>query len=112
MKRIQLIPFYAPDGSSLGKRTIEAAERLVAGGQVEPAYGRMGHLKAIFLEREDGSNPAGTYARTGTRYSFLQKLDNGGRCWKLRRLGGRDEDGTPVETRGVFIQVVRDCLIG
>jgi hypothetical protein len=45
------------------------------------------------------------------RYSFLQKLDSGGRCWKLRRLDGKDDDGTPVTTRGVFLQVVADCLV-
>ena len=106
------IPYYAPDGTSLGFRTRESAQRLIAGGHVKPAYGRKGHLKAIFLARADGSNPIETHPRTGTRYSFLQTLDSGRRCWKLRRLDGRDEDGVPVETRGVFLQVVRECLVG
>ncbi len=112
MKQDQMIPFYAPDGGSLGFRTLEAAERLIAGGCVKPAYGRKGHLKAIFLRREDGSSPVQTNARTGTRYSFLENLDNGHRCWKLRRLNSKDEDGTLLKTRGVFLQVVRDCLKG
>jgi hypothetical protein len=30
MKQDQMIPFYAADGRSLGFRTLEAAERLVA----------------------------------------------------------------------------------
>jgi hypothetical protein len=106
------IPFYAPDGTSLGFRTREAAERLIAGGYVKPAYGRKGHLKAIFLQQEDGSNPVEMHPRTGTRYSFLENLENGHRCWKLRRLDGKDEEGTTVETRGVFLQVVRECLVG
>jgi hypothetical protein len=110
MKQNHLIPFYAPDGASLGKRTLDAAKRLVAGGFVKPSYGRKGHLKAIWLRKEDGSNPVETRAPGGTRYSFLQNLDHG-RCWKLRRVDGRDDDGMPVDTRGVFLQVLRDCLV-
>ncbi len=40
MKQNQTIPFYGPDGTCLGYRTPEAAERLVANGYVKPAYGR------------------------------------------------------------------------
>ena len=111
MNQHQMIPFYAPDGGSLGFRTIEAAHRLVAGGRVTPAYGRKDHLKAIFLRREDGRSPVETRARAGTRYSFLEDLDSGHRCWKLRRLDGRDEDGARVNTRNVFLQVVSECLV-
>jgi hypothetical protein len=46
--------------------------------------------------------------RAGMRYSFIEQLERG-RCWKLRRLDCRDEDGTPVSTRGVFLQVIADC---
>ena len=102
---------YAADGRSLGFRTLEATQRLVAGGYVNPVYGRKGHLKAIFLRQEDGSNPVETHVRAGTRYSFLQKLDSGGRCWKHKRLDVRDEDGTVVSTRGVFLQVLRECMV-
>jgi hypothetical protein len=57
------IPLYAPDGTSLGFRSIEAAKRLIAGEYVKPAYGRKGHLKAIWLFQEDGANPVQTHAR-------------------------------------------------
>jgi len=110
MKQNQTIPFYGPDGTSLGYRTPEAAERLVANGYVKPALGRKGHLKAIFLQEEDGSNPVTTHAQTGTRYSFLQSLESGRRCWKLRGVDGRDDDGVPVSTRGVFQQVLVECM--
>ena len=53
MKLADQIPFYAPDGSSMGFRTLEAARRLIAGGYVKPAYGRKGHLKAIWLVQRD-----------------------------------------------------------
>src|ERR1017187_9068809 len=109
MKQNHPIPFYGSDGARLGYRTPEAAERLVANDYVKPVYGRKGHLKAIFLPCEDGSSPVEARPRTGTRYSFLQSLDYGGRCWKLRRVDGRDDDGVPVSTRGVFLQVLKDC---
>jgi hypothetical protein len=111
VKQHQTIPFYGPDGASLGYRTPDAAERLMANGSVNPVYGRKGHLKGIFLRCEDGSSRVETHARTGTRYSFLQNLDSGGRCWKLRRVDGRDDDSMPVSTRGVFLQVLKDCLV-
>ncbi|MCC6389110.1 MAG: hypothetical protein IT167_00805 [Bryobacterales bacterium] len=109
MKQEKLIPYYASDGRSLGFRTLEAAKRLLTGGYVKPSYGRKGHLKAIWLLREDGSNPVQAQANPGTRYSFIENLEHG-RCWKLRRLDRRDEDGVPFTTRGVFLQVVTDCL--
>jgi hypothetical protein len=40
MKTERLIPYYAPDGTSLGSRTLDAAKRLIAGGYVKPAWGR------------------------------------------------------------------------
>jgi hypothetical protein len=42
------IPCYTADGTCLGHRTLAAAQRLVAGGYVRPAYGRKGHLRAIW----------------------------------------------------------------
>jgi len=110
MKPADQIPYYAPDGTSLGFRSMAAAKRLIAGGFVKPSYGRKAHLKAIWLRREDGSSPVETHARAGTRYSFVENLDYG-RCWKLRRLDRRDEDGVAFSTRGIFIQVLTDCLV-
>jgi hypothetical protein len=111
MKPAEQIPYYAPDGRSMGFRSADAAKRLIEGGYVKASYGRKGHLKAIWLRQADGSSPVETHARAGTKYSFLQNLDNGGRCWKLRRVDGRDDDGVPVTSRGVFLQVVTDCLV-
>ena len=42
MKHADQIPYYAPDGTSLGFRSLAAAKRLIAGGFVKPPYGRMG----------------------------------------------------------------------
>src|ERR1017187_3856453 len=106
------IPCYAADGTPLGYRTLDAAQRLVAGGYVRPAYGRKGHLRAIWLMRDDGTTPVQSRAHNGTRYSYIESLATG-RCWRLRRLDRRGtlaEDGSPVTARDAFLQVVRDCL--
>ena len=111
MKAERQIPYYAPDGTSLGFRTPDAAKRLIAGGYVKPSYGRKGHLRAIWLQSPDGSNPIQTRPPQSTKYSVIQKLEHG-HCWKLRKLDGRDEDGVPFSARNVFLQVVADCLVG
>jgi len=106
------IPCYSPDGTSLGYRTLAAAQRLVAEGFVRPAYGRKGHLRAIWLLRDDGSNPIHSRAHNGTRYSYIETLENG-RCWQLRRLVRRDAtapDGLPVSPRDPFLQVIQECM--
>ena len=108
MKSPDQVPYYAPDGGSLGFRTVEAARRLIAGGYVKPALGRKGHLKAIWLLQQGGGNPVETHARSGTRYSFIETLEHG-RCYALRRLDQRDETGKRVSMRPAFLQVVTDC---
>jgi len=105
------IPYYAPDGTSLGFRTPDAAKRLIEGGYVKPSWGRKGHLRAIWLLSPDGGNPIQVRVPQGTKYSVVEKLEHG-HCWKLRKLDGRDEDGVPFSARNVFLQVVADCLVG
>ena len=102
------IPYYAPDGTSLGFRSPEAAKRLIEGGHVKPSYGRKRHLRAIWLRQEDGSSPVPAHAPSGTRYSFPENLDSGRHCWKHRRLdrrgrqgpGRMEHGGVPVPARG------------
>ena len=77
MKAERLIPYYAPDGSSLGFRTLDAANRLIAACYVKPSWGRKGHIKAIWLQSPDGSNPIQAQAPQGTKYSFRQRLAGG-----------------------------------
>ena len=108
MKSADQIPYYAPDGTSLGVRSLAFAQRLVEGGFVKPSYGRKGHLKAIWLLQQGGGNPVETHPRSGTRYSFIETLEHG-RCYRLRRLDQRDDDGVPVSMRAAFLQVVADC---
>src|SRR5690349_13434500 len=42
MKPAEQIPYYAPDGTSLGVRSMDATKRMIAGGFVKPSYGRKG----------------------------------------------------------------------
>lgn len=93
MKAPEQIPSYAPDGTSLGFRVLAAAKRLIAGGFETPCYGRKGHLKAIWLRREDGSNPVDARARSGTRYSFLEHIH------KQFRLGQNQQVGATMIKR-------------
>lgn len=104
MQTDKQIPFYAADGRPLGFRSLTAARRLIAGGFVKPSYGRKGHLRAIWLQREDGSSPVASHAPRGTSYSFVEPLDHG-RCWSLRRMGYGNE------LRPIFTQVLMDCLV-
>ena len=57
MKSRDLIPYHASDGTSLGFRTLDAAERLVVGGHVRASYGRKKNLRAIWHCQDDGANP-------------------------------------------------------
>ena len=103
-------PLYAADGSSLGYRSREATERLLADGFVTASFGRKGHLRAIHVRGEDGSHPVEAQPKAGTNYSFQQHLDSGRRCWKLRRLDLVDEDGVPCNTEAIYRRVLLDCL--
>jgi hypothetical protein len=105
------IPYYAADGTALGFRSLATALLHIADGLVKPSYGRKGHLRAIWVPKDDGTDPVEGNARTGTRYSYLQNLDSGRRCWNLRPVDQRDENGTVVRMRGVFLQVVTDCTV-
>lgn len=106
-----LVPFYGSDGSSLGFREFDAAKRLVAAGTVKPAYGRKGHLKAIFEQQEDGGTPVEQRPALGGRYSYSRRLDNGRPCWHLKKLDGKDEDGADVCVRPLFAAVVMSCVV-
>jgi hypothetical protein len=105
MKPDKPIPLYAPDGRLLGVRSMEAAQRLIRGGYATPSRGRRGHIKAIWLKREDGSSPVVSQVPLGTRYSYLERLEHG-RCWALRSLGRCNE------LQPIFTQVVTDCMVG
>ncbi|MBI4905135.1 MAG: hypothetical protein HY820_15985 [Acidobacteria bacterium] len=100
----QQIPFYAADGTPMGYRSPESARRLLDLDLVSPAYGRKGHLKAIFARRRDGSSSVEQTVRGGTRYSYRERLESGPFAWKLKRLGKGDE------LRPIFLAVVTDCM--
>ena len=109
MSKTKNIPLYAADGRSLGFRNEEAARRLVAAGQLSPSYGRKGHLKAVWMRDPRGDCLVPTQIPAGARYSFREQLNNG-RCWALRRLDRRDDDGVMVNMRGVFLNVIAECM--
>jgi hypothetical protein len=109
MSKTNNIPLYAADGRCLGFRDEQAARCLIAAGHLSPSYGRKGHLKAVWMKDPRGDCPVLKQLPSGSRYSFREQLDNG-RCWALRRLDRRDDDGVMVNTRGLFLNVLTECL--
>lgn len=99
------IPFYAADGRQLGVRTPEAAKRLIASGYAKAAYGRKGHLRAIWIPHEDGGTPVVNNVPNGTSYSYREHLDTGHQVWALRRLGKGEQ------LKPIFTRVLADCLV-
>ena len=99
------IPYYSADGTFRGFRAPAAALRLVQNGLVTGAYGRKGHLRAIYARKEDGSCSVDQQPPIGTRYIFREHLDSGHIAWAMKQLGKRDE------LRDLFLQVVTDCLL-
>ena len=78
-------------------------------GHVTADYGRKGHLKAIWLRSENGTSAIQGHLPSPTKYSFREQLDNG-RCWNLKNLDRRDDNGVMVNLRGMFLNVVTECL--
>jgi len=109
MSQTKRIPLYAADGRCLGFRDEQAARRLIAAGHLSPSFGRKGHLKAVWMKDPRGDCPVLKQLPSGSRYSFREQLDNG-RCWALRRLDRRDDDGVLVNPRGLFLNVLTECL--
>jgi hypothetical protein len=107
-----LIPIYDADGSLYGRATEQQLGRLQALGLVARVVQHpKGHINRAILCVRPGKEPLprGTYL--GTPYSFREHLAHG-LAWELKHLGGA-RDGAcyaPPETRGIFLQVVADCL--
>jgi hypothetical protein len=110
MKSPDQIPYYAPDGGSLGFRSLAFALRQLADGLVTPSYGPKGHLRAIWVPKDDGTDPVETHPRSGTRYVIREKLPTGHHAYRHRKVDVRDETGKRVSLRPAFLQVVADCL--
>jgi hypothetical protein len=106
------IPVYRPDGSLYASVNESRLDRLVTAGLIARIVRhRKGHVnRAILFGRPEDPTPPLRTAYQGTKYSYLQQLTNGLRCWQHRKLNLRDENGEPVETRCIFRQVVEDCV--
>jgi hypothetical protein len=88
------IPLYSSDGELRDWITQDQAAHLHRLGLIHVARRRKGRIsRCVFLRRPGDPCPMRLAEYLGTRYSFCEHLDNGHRCWRLRRLDGRDEDG-------------------
>jgi len=76
---------------------------------------RKGEPVRAFLHRMPGEAKQSTLRDyMGTKYSFVQHLVDGHRCYRLRSLGDNphaDRDLAPEQVRPVFMRVLLDCLV-
>lgn len=105
------IPVYRADLSLYAHVSEKRFERLQSVGLIARIVrSRKGDIKRAILFALPGE-PKETSARTylGKPYSYREHLDSGLRCWRLKRLDWKDEDGVVIDTRGVFLRVVQEC---
>ena len=105
------IPVYRSDGTIYAAISESRLGEWEAEGRIARLVrDRHGNLKRaiLFASPHDPTPPhPGTYQ--GTRYSYLEKLENAPPCWRLKRLDLIDEDGVAIDAPSAFLQVVRDC---
>ncbi len=101
------IPLYTADGELSDWISPQRLARLQSLGLIARVVRHpKGHINRAILFRRPGEGRAiELRSYLGTRYSFREHLDNGRLCWKLRRLGRRNE------LRPIFLAVVADCMV-
>lgn len=90
-------------------------DRLVAMGRISRIVRkRKGQPVRAFLHGMPGEpKPSMLRDYTGTKYSFVQHLVDGHRCYRLRGLGDNphaERDLAPNAVRPIFVRVLLDCL--
>jgi hypothetical protein len=100
------IPLYTADGELsewINERRMARLERL---DLVQVVRHKKGHVARCVLRRRPGDpRPTRLADYLGTRYCFREHLENGGLCWRLRRLGRGDE------LRPAFLAVAAQCMV-
>ncbi len=109
------IAVYSCDGELIQFMDEKRVQRLMQCGRVARIVkNRLGRIKRATLHLMAGEpKPSSLRDYIGTKYSFLQPLADGHRCYRLRSLGDnpRDErDLAPQEVRPIFLRVVTDCM--
>lgn len=109
------IPVYTCDGELIQFMDEKRVLRLIQFGRVARIMkNRKGRIRRVLLRLMPGEpKPSTVRDYLGTKYSFMQPLGNGHRCYRLRSLGDnpRDErDLAPDEVRPIFLRVVTECL--
>jgi hypothetical protein len=101
-----LIPLYGSDLDLHDWVSPQRAARLVALDLVQAVRSRTGEIKRlVFRRRPSDATPVHLADYLGTHYSFRERLENGCRCWRLRRLGRGNE------LRPAFLTVVAECTV-
>jgi hypothetical protein len=99
-----LIPLYSSEGELCDRIGLKRLDRLARLDLVKVVRSRNGKpRRAILLRRPGDPKPCRLTDYVGTRYSYLEHLDNGHLAWGLKSLGKGDD------LRTIFLQVVLDC---
>jgi hypothetical protein len=113
----RLIPLYASDGAlseHVDERRLARLESL--GLLARVVRHRKGTINRAYMIRREGElPPLPLTAYMGTKYSFLQHLNDGHSVYKLRPLGARNDDEhnlAPEIVRPIFLRVLLDCMAG
>ena len=106
------IPVYRPDGSLYASVSEARFQRLETSGliarTVRHKKGRIN--RAILFGSPDDPTPPHASAYQGTRYSYPEKLESGLHCWRHKKLDQKDAEGSAINFRSLFLQVVQDCI--
>jgi hypothetical protein len=90
-------------------------ERLAEMGRISRVVRkRKGQPVRAILHRMPGEpKPSTLRDYMGTKYSVVQRLREGNRCYRLRSLGDNpreERDLAPEGVRAIFLRVVAECL--
>ena len=102
-----LIPIYSADHELREWVTVQGLGRMQAQGLIDKVVQRKktGQItRAYRFRREDDPKPSSTNDYVGTPYSYRERLGDGHRIWRLKKLGKKDE------LRPLFMKVVADCI--
>ena len=100
------IPLYTADGELSDWINEGQVNRLEKLDLIRVVRHKKGHVARCILRRKPGSPRQMRLADyLGTRYCFREHLDNGGLCWRLRRLGHGDE------LRPAFFVIAAECIV-
>ena len=110
MPKTKTIPTYSADGQRRRGYSPEAIERLLSLHLVVVQRNRKGAIAVAMFRPTSGANPIQPTAHMGTKYSFLERLDDGNHAWALHGLPASDHRDADLFVRAIFRAVPLSCM--